>query len=234
MSAVAARSHLKTIMTKCFAVTVTLAVVLAFSGTALAQKGGRSHGGSNAGSSSKSVHVKAYTKKNGTTVAAHDRKAPTPKSDAPIEASAAMSPPIRMYTDPISGRRTFTNAPSLAVQPVLPSRTIPIANTPVRAASNYRATTRATAKTVVPQPMGRPRLNSGVAVPRSADGRIQRSAAARHAFARQTGFPNGRPGYVIDHIKPLACGGADAPSNMQWQTIAAGKAKDKTERVGCR
>lgn len=52
------------------------------------------------------------------------------------------------------------------------------------------------------------------------NGRIQRSDAARHAFARQTG-------YVIDHIVPLACGGADAPSNMQWQTVAA--AKDKTE-----
>jgi len=25
-------------------------------------------------------------------------------------------------------------------------------------------------------------------------------------------------GYVIDHVVPLACGGADAPSNMQWQT----------------
>jgi len=25
-----------------------------------------------------------------------------------------------------------------------------------------------------------------------------------------------------------------APSNMQWQTIAEAKAKDKTERVGCR
>lgn len=37
------------------------------------------------------------------------------------------------------------------------------------------------------------------------------------------------PGYVVDHIKPLACGGADRPSNMQWQTIAAGKAKDKWE-----
>lgn len=29
------------------------------------------------------------------------------------------------------------------------------------------------------------------------------------------------------------CGGVDEPSNMQWQTIAAGKAKDKTER-NCR
>lgn len=70
-------------------------------------------------------------------------------------------------------------------------------------------------------------------LPRDSRGRIQRSAAARHSFARQTGYPNGRPGYVIDHIVPLACGGADAPSNMQWQTAADGKAKDKTERKGC-
>ncbi|HKC79749.1 MAG TPA: DUF3761 domain-containing protein [Gemmatimonadaceae bacterium] len=72
------------------------------------------------------------------------------------------------------------------------------------------------------------------AVKRDARGRIQRSAAARHAFARQTGYPNGRPGYVIDHIIPLACGGADTPANMQWQTIAEGKAKDRTERANCR
>lgn len=51
---------------------------------------------------------------------------------------------------------------------------------------------------------------------------------------RQTGYPHGRPGYVIDHIVPLACGGLDAPANMQWQTIAAAKDKDKTERRGCR
>jgi hypothetical protein len=40
-------------------------------------------------------------------------------------------------------------------------------------------------------------------------------------------------GYVIDHIKALACGGKDAPANMQWQTIAEGKAKDKWERKEC-
>jgi hypothetical protein len=70
-------------------------------------------------------------------------------------------------------------------------------------------------------------------VPRDDKSSIQRSAAARHAFARQTGYPNGRPGYVIDHVVPLACGGTDAPSNMQWQTVAAGKAKDKVERKNC-
>jgi hypothetical protein len=40
-------------------------------------------------------------------------------------------------------------------------------------------------------------------------------------------------GYVIDHKTPLACGGADAASNMQWQTTAEAKLKDKTERAGC-
>jgi hypothetical protein len=76
-------------------------------------------------------------------------------------------------------------------------------------------------------------VRPATAVARDSQGRIQRSDAARHAFARQTGYPNGRPGYVIDHVIPLACGGADNPSNMQWQTIAGAKAKDRTERIGC-
>jgi hypothetical protein len=37
------------------------------------------------------------------------------------------------------------------------------------------------------------------------------------------------PGYVIDHVVALKRGGADKPGNMQWQTIAAAKAKDKVE-----
>jgi hypothetical protein len=65
-----------------------------------------------------------------------------------------------------------------------------------------------------------------VAVARDERGHIQRSAAARHAFARHSGYPNGRHGYVLDHIVPLACGGADASSNMQWQTVA-----DVTNRI---
>jgi len=50
---------------------------------------------------------------------------------------------------------------------------------------------------------------------------------------KQTGYPNGRKGYVVDHVDPLECGGADAPSNMQWQTVAEAKIKDRTER-NCR
>ena len=73
-----------------------------------------------------------------------------------------------------------------------------------------------------------------VATARDSHGRIKRNEAEKEAFMRQTGYPHGRPGYVVDHIIPLACGGADAPWNMQWQTVAAAKAKDKVERKGCR
>jgi hypothetical protein len=68
---------------------------------------------------------------------------------------------------------------------------------------------------------------------RDSHGRIVRGEAARTAFMKQTGYPHGRPGYVIDHVVPLACGGADNTSNMQWQTVAAANAKDKVERKGC-
>lgn len=71
------------------------------------------------------------------------------------------------------------------------------------------------------------------AVLRDSHGRIKRSSSARSEFKRQMGYPHGRKGYVIDHIIPLACGGPDAPSNMQWQTIQEAKAKDKWERKGC-
>jgi len=64
---------------------------------------------------------------------------------------------------------------------------------------------------------------------RDSHGRIERSSAAKDEFMRETGYAHGRPGYVVDHITPLARGGADRPYNMQWQTIAAAKAKDKIE-----
>src|SRR5205085_7853407 len=78
-----------------------------------------------------------------------------------------------------------------------------------------------------------PAKTPAVSAARDDNGRIKRSEAARHTFEVQTGYPHGRKGYIIDHIKPLACGGADDPSNMQWQTIEAAKAKDRVERVGC-
>ena len=66
-------------------------------------------------------------------------------------------------------------------------------------------------------------------------GKIKRSEKAKHDFQRHnpcpsTGKSTGScPGYVIDHVKPLKRGTADSSSNMQWQTKAAAKAKDKWE-----
>jgi hypothetical protein len=67
-----------------------------------------------------------------------------------------------------------------------------------------------------------------------------RSAAAKAEFQRAqpcpaTGQARGKcPGYVIDHVQPLCAGGADAPGNMQWQSMANAKAKDREEVKQCR
>lgn len=76
-------------------------------------------------------------------------------------------------------------------------------------------------------------------LPRFASAEEQRSPAVAREFQREypcpsTGQISGAcPGYVKDHIIPLACGGRDDPANLQWQTIPEAKAKDKWERVGC-
>jgi hypothetical protein len=67
-----------------------------------------------------------------------------------------------------------------------------------------------------------------------------RSRSATAEFQRATPCPStdarrGRcPGYVIDHVVPLCAGGADAAVNMQWQTIADAKVKDREEIRLCR
>lgn len=87
------------------------------------------------------------------------------------------------------------------------------------------------------------RIAAGVAaalIAVSAAAGAHRSHAQREAFHRTHPCPaNGAtrgacPGYVVDHVVPLCAGGADHPSNMQWQTAAAGKFKDIRERAQCR
>lgn len=67
----------------------------------------------------------------------------------------------------------------------------------------------------------------------------ERSRTTLADFKRQhpcptTGRPRGAcPGWVVDHVVPLACGGVDHADNMQWQTKADAAAKDRLERKGC-
>lgn len=71
------------------------------------------------------------------------------------------------------------------------------------------------------------------------DARQPRSHSAKATFQRlyhcpSTDKPRGPcPGYIIDHVIPLCAGGADDPLNMQWQTIAEAKIKDREERRQC-
>ena len=72
-------------------------------------------------------------------------------------------------------------------------------------------------------------------VGRDAHGHIARNPDAKEEFRRShpcpaTGKKYGAcPGWVVDHVQALKRGGADDPSNMQWQTTAQAKAKDRIE-----
>ena len=61
-----------------------------------------------------------------------------------------------------------------------------------------------------------------------------RSLEVKHAFWIASGYPHGRPGWVVDHIEPLDCGGPDAVFNMQWQARSDAKVKDAWETTGCK
>jgi hypothetical protein len=76
---------------------------------------------------------------------------------------------------------------------------------------------------------------AAVGVTRDSHGKIARSPHAKEAFRKShpcpaTGKTYGAcPGWVVDHVRALKHGGADDPSNMQWQTREAAKIKDRTE-----
>lgn len=76
---------------------------------------------------------------------------------------------------------------------------------------------------------------------RAADGSISRRADVLRAFKRlhpcpATGAPGGPcAGYAIDHVIPLAVGGCDSVSNLQWlpdaiKSCAGRQCKDRWER----
>lgn len=77
---------------------------------------------------------------------------------------------------------------------------------------------------------------------RLADGSIKRRSDVLTAFKKvhpcpSNGQKNGTcPGWAIDHVIPLACGGCDAVGNLQWlpnsiKSAAGVDAKDRWERI---
>ena len=102
------------------------------------------------------------------------------------------------------------------------------------ASASYLASARSSDAVTAP-----PGATSAGKIRRDSRGRIVRSSTAKAHFEDSHPCPSTRitagscPGYVVDHIKPLACGGRDEPANMQWQSAAEAKAKDRVERIGC-
>lgn len=82
----------------------------------------------------------------------------------------------------------------------------------------------------------------GTGPQRDPDGRIHRSRDVLRDYQSihpcpSTGLTTGKcPGWALDHVVPLACGGCDAIINLQWMKLAikscAGRdCKDRWERA---
>lgn len=68
----------------------------------------------------------------------------------------------------------------------------------------------------------------------------QRNPKARRSFhysnpCPSTGKNSGAcPGFEVDHIRPLKCGGKDSPENMQWLSKDQHKKKTASQAAICR
>lgn len=184
-----------------------LLVVLTCSGSAQARGG--SHSGSGYSSGSKLVSVSGYTRKDGTYVAPHYRSEP----DGITSNNAG-------YSGGHSGSTPHSGSTLYNSRSATPRSHEQSTYDDVKQQISASRTSRS---------------YSAGGAERDSNGRIKRSATAKNDFKSQspcpsTGSGHGAcPGYVVDHVVPLKRGGADAPSNMQWQTKEAAKAKDKWE-----
>ena len=192
-------------------------LLFALVGTQEALAGSHAHGGT--------VPVSGYTRSNGTYVAPYVRHAPGTASESHAFSATGGTSVIDSF--PSQEQRDRINA-------AVKEATLP------RGFSSAADRAKAIAKepplyrwpqNEIPRPSLRAQshYSSMPGVLRNSHGRILRSEWAKHTFMRTTGYPNGRPGYIIDHIIPLKRGGPDDPSNMQWQTTEEAKAKDKWE-----
>jgi hypothetical protein len=104
-------------------------------------------------------------------------------------------------------------------------------SSPSQARSNFAGSSSAPKppKVKAPKPEKQPR-------PQPPARFISSKAAFRRATpCPATGLTSGPcPGFVVDYIMPLTCGGINDPINIQWATVDAAKAQRKWERSGCK
>lgn len=203
--------------------------------------------------SSGSVYVHGYTRKDGTHVSPHYRSAPGTASPSagggyrPIDISGTGRSDLSEFA-----ATHHLNAPSAAATTARPSPSSAGSGNSV-AWSHPRLGTNGgnwshggTHESGTAYPKTKPSHTTTAGgttghhsktycstCPRDPHGKVARSEKAKEDFMRRTGHPHGWSGHVVDHIRPLACGGRDELSNMQWQTVEAARLKDKTERKGC-
>jgi 5-methylcytosine-specific restriction endonuclease McrA len=80
-----------------------------------------------------------------------------------------------------------------------------------------------------PVPDGKRKSLRAAGVERDDLGGIKRSSTARRRFLRSRGLTYTPPGCQVDHVVPLAKGGADIPANMQLLCGEALRKKEASE-----
>ena len=74
---------------------------------------------------------------------------------------------------------------------------------------------------------------------RPIDEEPQADSRARELFVKKYACPvNGKhteacPGWVVNYVKPLCAGGVDRLGNLQWQTLATAKRKEREAQKLC-
>jgi hypothetical protein len=182
-------------------VAIGLVLALLDGGTAFGRSGG------SASSSGGSVHVRGYTTRAGTYVSPYERHPSGAGSGSTSSGGGGIH--VEGYT---TSKGTYVGP----YERHRPGATTHFSQSGIHATARQNQIYLA-------------HISSGYIGARDDHGRIIRNEAAKHEFMRMTGFPHGRPGYVVDHVIALKRGGPDTPNNMQWQTIADAKAKDRWE-----